>query len=133
MSYTHLTKTEEKLMLFLWDQDRPMSVAEILESWNQKAWTKNYIRDIVRSLEQKGAVEFSGLDHRGSKYARRFRAAVSREEYYAGLTRENGVSLAGLFREEVTALAQRGERREMDELIRELEGIIEEYRSGGGE
>ena len=49
-----LTKTEEKVMLFLWDQGRPLSVQEMLEAWDGdgKTWKDNYMRAIVHSLEE---------------------------------------------------------------------------------
>lgn len=128
MSYIPLTKSEEKLMLFLWEQDRPMSVAEMLEAWDNHAWTKNYTRDIVRSLEQKGAVEFHDLDHRGSKYARRFRTALTKESYYAQLAKHSGVTVSKMLKAEAVAMVTKGDREGMKDLIRELEEIIEEYR-----
>lgn len=129
MPYVSLTKSEEKLMLFLWEQGRPMSVAEMLEAWDNRGWTKNYTRDIVRSLEQKGAVEFYDLDHRGSKYARRFRTVLSKEEYYTRLAKHSGVTVSRMLQVEAVAMAERGDRDGMEKLIRELEDIIEEYRA----
>lgn len=126
------TKSEERLMLFLWEQGRPMSVAEMLEAWDNKGWTKNYTRDIVRSLEQKGAVEFYDLDHRGSKYARRFRTVLSKEEYYTQLAKRSGVTVSRMLQVEAVAMAERGDRDGMENLIRELEEIIEEYRARDG-
>lgn len=129
MKYQHLSKTEEKLMTFLWDQAQPLSVPEMLERWDDKAWTDNYMRVILKSLEKKGAVEFYDLDHRGSKYARRFRATLSREEYYAQLACSNGVTVRDVAQIQAVAMVQKGGREGMEELIRELEDMIEEYRA----
>lgn len=133
MPYIPLTKSEEKLMLFLWEQGRPMSVTEMLEAWDNDAWTKNYTRDIVRSLEQKGAVEFYDLDHRGSKYARRFRPVLSKEEYYAQLAKHSGVTVGKMLKAEAVAMVMKGDKEGMKGLIRELEEIIAEYRIEDGD
>lgn len=127
-----LSKSEEKVMLFLWEQGKPLSVPEMLEIWNKgsaKAWTVNYIRAILRALEKKGAVEFYDLDQRGSQYARRFRPTYSKKEYYAEMAKRSGVSVSDMVQVEAVAMAQKGDKNGMDDLIQELEGIIEEYRA----
>ena len=115
-------------MLFLWDQERPISVSEMMEAWSDKAWTKNYTRDIVRALEQKGAIEFCGLVRCGSQYARRFRTILSREEYYSQLANRRGVSVSKMFKAQAVAMVEKGDKDGMAKLIQELEDIIEEYR-----
>ena len=128
-----LTKTEEKVMLFLWDQGRPLSVQEMLEAWDGdgKTWKDNYMRAIVRSLEDKGALEFHDLDHRGSRYARRFRPTFSKREYFTYLAKRSGVKVSEMVEVEAVAMAQKGDREGMQALIHELEAIIEEYRTRG--
>lgn len=128
MQMQPLTKSEEKLMLFLWEQGRPLSVLEMLEASDNNAWTKNYTRDIVRALEEKGAVEFHSLDRRANRYARRFVPAYTKEAYYAQLAKRNGVSVSKMFQAEAVAMVRKGDKEGMEELIRELEEIIEEYR-----
>lgn len=132
MAYVPLTKSEEKLMLFLWEHDEPMSVTEMLEMRDdEKHWTKNYTRDIVRALEEKGAVECCGLQRSTKNYARRFRPVMGRDEYFTHLAKDNGVSVSRMLRVEALAMARTGQTEKMDELIRELEDIIEEYRTKG--
>jgi len=116
-------------MLFLWEQGRPLSVPEILEAWDEKTWTKNYIRNIMCSLEQKGAVEFYDLDHRGKRYARRFKTILNKDEYFAQLAEHSGVSVGKMLKAQAVALVTKGDKEGMEDLIRELEDIIEEYRS----
>ena len=127
------TKSEEKLMQFLWDQGIPLSVSEIFELWDDKAWTKNYTRDIVRSLEEKGALEFHNLEHRGKKYARRFRTVISKEEYYTQLAKQSGVTVGQMLQVEAVAMVKKGDKEGMEGLIRELEAMIEEYRGEGAD
>ena len=129
-----LSEAEEKVMIFLWEQDRPLSVLEMLEAWENvggKSWTDNYMRAIVRSLEDKGALEFHDLDHRGSRYARRFRPTFSKREYFTYLAKRSGVKVSEMVEVEAVAMAQKGDREGMQALIHELEAIIEEYRTRG--
>ncbi|MCI9257334.1 BlaI/MecI/CopY family transcriptional regulator [Oscillospiraceae bacterium 42-9] len=125
-----LTKTEEKVMLFLWDQGRPLSVQEMLEAWDGdgKTWKDNYMRAIVHSLEEKEALEFCNLERRGNRYARRFQPAYSKKEYYSHLVKRGGLSASEMVKVEAVALAASGDQQGMDALIHELEEIIEEYR-----
>ena len=125
-----LTKTEEKVMLFLWDQGRPLSVQEMLEAWDGdgKTWKDNYMRAIVHSLEEKEALEFCNLERRGNRYARRFQPAYSKKEYYSHLVKRGGLSASEMVKVEAVALAASGDQQGMDVLIHELEEIIEEYR-----
>ncbi len=125
-----LTKTEEKVMLFLWDQGRPLSVQEMLEAWDgdDKTWKDNYMRAIVHSLEEKEALEFCNLERRGNRYARRFQPAYSKKEYYSHLVKRGGLSASEMVKVEAVALAASGDQQGMDALIHELEEIIEEYR-----
>ena len=64
MNIPALTKTEEKVMLFLWNKGEPLSVQEMLESWEgeEKTWKDNYMRAIVRALMEKSALTMAGLD-----------------------------------------------------------------------
>ena len=125
-----LTKTEEKVMLFLWDQGRPLSVQEMLEAWDGdgKTWKDNYMRAIVHSLEEKEALEFCNLERRGNRYARRFQPAYSKKEYYSHLVKRGGLSASEMVKVEAVALAASGDQQGMDALIHELDEIIEEYR-----
>ena len=125
-----LTKTEEKVMLFLWDQGRPLSVQEMLEAWDGdgKTWKDNYMRAIVHSLEEKDALEFCNLERRGNRYARRFQPAYSKKEYHSHLVKRGGLSASEMVKVEAVALAASGDQQGMDALIHELEEIIEEYR-----
>ena len=56
MAYVSLTKSEEKLMRFLWEQGQPLSASEIQALWEGQAWTKTYTRDVIRGLEEKGVI-----------------------------------------------------------------------------
>ena len=53
MAYVALTKSEEKLMRFLWEQGVPLSASEIQALWKDNGWTKTYTRDIIRVHPQR--------------------------------------------------------------------------------
>lgn len=129
MAYVSLTKSEEKLMRFLWEQGQPLSASEIQALWEGQAWTKTYTRDVIRGLEEKGVIEFDSLERTGKKYGRRFRTVMSKEEYYSQEAIRNGITAGKLFRAEALALAKKGDKDGMDSLIQELENMIEEYRA----
>lgn len=129
MPYIPLTRSEEKLMRFLWEQDEPLSASEIQALWKEQTWTKTYTRDIIRGLEEKGAIEFHSLERTGKKYGRRFRPVMTKEEYYSQAAIHNGVKASSLFQLEAFALVKKGNKEGIKELIQELEDMIEEYRA----
>jgi len=128
-------KSEEALMNFLWDQDRPISVAQISELWDGKDITDHHLRVLLKSLEKKSAIECCGAEPRGRQYSRIFRCTTSREEYYARVLDANGVSLPKLLQVESVALAQVGNGENINELIQSLQEVIDELKereqSGG--
>lgn len=126
-----LTKTEEKVMLFLWKQGKALSVQEMLETWDgeEKTWKDNYMRAIVHAMEEKGALEFSDLNQRGSRCSRRMRPAFSKADYYNQLRKRGGLTIGEMAKAEAVAMAKDDDREGMDALLRDLEEIIEEYRA----
>lgn len=129
MAYILLTKSEEKLMCFLWEQGKPLSASEIQSLWKENTWTTTYTRDIIRALEEKGAIEFHSLERTGKKYGRRFRTVLTKEDFYSQEAIRNGITASKLFQVEAFALVKKGDKEGMEELIRELEDMIEEYRA----
>ena len=129
LAYVSLTKSEEKLMRFLWEQGKPLSASEIQALWKDQTWTKTYTRDIIRGLEEKGAIEFDSLERTGKKYGRRFRTVMTKEEFYSQEALRNGVTAGELFQLEASALVKKGNKEGVEELIQELEDMIEEYRA----
>ena len=124
-----LTKTEEKVMMFLWRRGEPLSVQEMLESWDgdEKTWKDNYMRAIVRALVKKGALEIYDLECRNNRASRRLQPAFSKEDYYAQLVRRGGLSVSEMVEAEAVAMAKKGDKEGMSALLRDLKGIIEEY------
>lgn len=129
MNIPALTKTEEKVMMFLWKQGKPLSVLEMLESWegDEKTWQDNYMRAIVRALVNKGALRVSELDCRHNRASRRLSPTFSREEYYAQMVKHGGLSVREMVEAEAVAMAKKGDKEGMSALLSDLKEIIEEY------
>ncbi len=124
-----LTKSEETVMMFLWNQGKPLSVQEMIDSWEgeERTWKDNHMRVIVRTLVEKGALEVAELDYHNSRASRRLRPTFSKKEYYAQVMKRGGLTASEMVEAEAVAMAQKGDKEGMSALIRDLKGIIEEY------
>lgn len=129
MSRILLSKSEEKLMNFLWKQDQPLTVQEMSVLWTDKTWTDHYIRLLLKGLEKKHAIECCGVEQSGRQYSRKFRCAITKEEYYSQTAIHNGVSFEELIHAEAAALTKAGDKEGMDDLVQKLESIIDEFRT----
>ncbi len=124
-----LSKSEERLMNFLWSENTPLSALEMVEKLRDQDWGEHYLRVVLKSLERKGAVECCGFEQRVNQYARRFCCALTKEEYYVQLAARGGVAPDALLRSAAVAMVEKGGEKGKEELIQELERLIEEYRA----
>ncbi len=124
-----LSKSEERLMNFLWSENTPLSALEMVEKLRDQDWGEHYLRVVLKSLERKGAVECCGFEQRVNQYARRFCCALTKEEYYVQLAARGGVAPDALLRSAAVAMVEKGGDKGKEELIQELERLIEEYRA----
>lgn len=129
MKIPALTKSEETLMMFLWNRGKPLSVQEMIDSWegDERTWKDNHMRVIVRDLVEKGALEVAELDYHNSRASRRLRPTFSKKEYYAQVVKHGGLSVSEMVEAEAVAMAQKGDKEGMSALLRDLKEIIEEY------
>ena len=127
MSFT-LTKREEELMEFLWQQGEPLAANEILAQCPSRSWSDRYLQAMLRSLEKKGAIEACGTLREGNHYSRRFRCCLTKEEYFAQLAKDSGVDTK-LFAKVAVAMAAGASPK--GEVIRELEQLLEDYKKEG--
>ena len=51
-----LTKSEMEIMDVLWDADKPMSRADLLEQSDEKSWKDSSVHILLNGLLQKGAI-----------------------------------------------------------------------------
>lgn len=129
MSFT-LTKREEELMEFLWQQGEPLAANEILDRCKERSWSDRYLQAMLRSLEKKGAIEASGTLREGNHYSRRFRCRMTKEEYFAQLAKASGAD-SRLFTRAVVSLAAEASPAEQEKIIQELERLLEDYKKRG--
>ena len=137
-----LTNREEELMDFLWEQNKPLAANEILAECKERSWSDRYLQVMLRSLEKKGAIESCGTVRQGNHYSRQFHCRLTKEEYFAQLaqafdqaqrgggfpfSQASGVN-SRLFARAVVSLAAKASPKEQEEVIRELEQLLEEYR-----
>lgn len=124
-----LTKSEETVMLFLWKQGKPLSVLEMIDSWEgeERTWKDNYMRAIVRALVEKGALKVADLECRNSRTSRRLEPTFSKKDYYVQMMKRGGLTASEMVEAEAVAMAQKGDKEGMSALIRDLKGIIKEY------
>lgn len=129
MKIPALTKSEETLMMFLWNRGKPLSVQEMIDSWegDERTWKDNHMRVIVRDLVEKGALEVAELDYHNSRASRRLRPTFSKKEYYAQVVKHGGLSVSEMVEAEAVAMAKKGDKEGMSALLRDLKEIIEEY------
>lgn len=78
-----LTKSEMEIMDVLWESDKPLSRADLLERSEEKTWKDSSVHILLNSLLQKGAIQAAGLVKRSKTYGRVFSPTLTREEYFA--------------------------------------------------
>lgn len=131
-----MNKSEEKLMDFLWKQDKAMTIAEIEQFMVKEGLKKATIFKAVQSLVERGYLCVNGFERVNKAYARKFVPAVTKEEYAAVVLTERGIDISSLGNIAVAMIGnEKTEKKdaEADEkLIRELEDIITQLRNRRG-
>ena len=74
---------EENLMELLWDEQRPLTTAEIGSVLKGKGWNKSTLFNTIQSLLEKGYIKVSGVERSHTQYARQFEYTMTKEEYAA--------------------------------------------------
>ena len=68
-------------MKVLWESKEPLSASEIAERIPNRTWPAASIQNILRGLEQKGAIRVDAIVKLGKAYGRLFRPTLSANEY----------------------------------------------------
>ena len=79
-----LTKSELEIMELLWQEEEPLTSAQIIEMSVDRTWKKSYVHLLINSLLDKGMIEVVGFIKTTKNYARTFKAKLSKEEYSVG-------------------------------------------------
>lgn len=123
---------EEDMMNTLWENGEPMTSVDLEETLDKKEWNHAAIFRIIKSLLEKGLIEECGTELRGKQWTRKFRPAISKEEYIAGFLVERGIDGKSLGRVAVAVVNKSQKSDAEDEkLIQELEAIIQKIRERG--
>lgn len=123
------TTREEELMNFLWEYGEPMTANDMIKHCDNHSWSDNYVRVMLRALEKKGAIELCGLEATRTQYARKFRPAISKEEFYLQYVAGAGLD-TNAFAKAAVSMAAKSDAGSKDRLIQKLEKIIEEFEAG---
>jgi BlaI family penicillinase repressor len=78
-----LTRSEMQIMDVLWEAQKPMSRADLLEGSQCKTWKDSSVHILLNGLLQKNAIREAGLVKRSKTYGRTFEPTLTREEYFA--------------------------------------------------
>ena len=129
-------KSEEKLMDFLWEQNKAMTIVEIEQQMAREGLKKATIFKAVQSLVEQEYLRVNGFERVSKSYARKFEPAVTKEEYAAVVLAARGIDTNSLGNLAMAMLGnENSEERdeEADEkLIEELEDIIVQLRNRRG-
>ncbi len=129
-------KSEEKLMDFLWEQNKAMTIVEIEQQMAREGLKKATIFKAVQSLVEQECLRVNGFERVSKSYARKFEPAVTKEEYAAVVLAARGIDTNSLGNLAMAMLGNdNSEERdeEADEkLIEELEDIIVQLRNRRG-
>ena len=120
-----LTEREEQVMNFMWEYGRPVTSNDILELCTNRTWKDSYLMIMLRSLEQKGAIEVCGRILYNTQYARVLRPKLSKEQYYLQLAYKRGVNRRD-FIQLAVSLANDMDPEGTDDLIASLTDIIKD-------
>ncbi len=131
-----MSKSEEKLMDFLWKQDKAMTIVEIEQHMAKEGLKKATIFKAVQSLIEQEYLCVNGVERVSKSYARKFEPVVTKEEYAAVVLAARGIDTNSLGNLAMAMLGNdNSEERdeEADEkLIEELEDIIAQLRNRRG-
>lgn len=131
-----MNKSEEKLMDFLWKQDKAMTIMEIEQHMAGRGLKKATIFKAVQSLLEQEYLCVNGFERVSKTYARKFKPAVTKEEYAAVVLGARGIDTNSLGNLAMAMLGndnseKRGEEAD-EKLIQELEDIIVQLRNRRG-
>lgn len=81
MKQITLTKSEKEIMSLLWNTDRPLTAAEIVNLTPERTWKKSYIHLLINSLIEKEMIQSESLVRTGRNFGRAFIATMTQEQF----------------------------------------------------
>lgn len=125
-----LSNSEEILLNTLWQENTPLTVAQLADKITEANWKPNYVDKIVKQLVKKGLIKADGILQDRFYRSHQFVPCLSKDEFLANMLAEQGVNNA-LFARIAVALFKKDSKQSTPEqdtkLIAELEKMVEEY------
>lgn len=125
MSDTLLTKNEKKIMDLLWESDRPLTGAEIVDMTEEVKWQQSFVLRCLNSMEEKGIIKNVGIVRNSRRYSRQFAPAITRDEYAAKLALSSGIGKDSILNVAVALAKETCD----DELYEKLESMIRQLKA----
>ena len=85
---TRITGSEREVLELLWEENQPLTSAEIVKISEHKTWKPSYIHLMINSLLKKNIIQVAGFKQTTKNYARTFTPTMTREEFSIHMLRE---------------------------------------------
>lgn len=123
-----LSEREQKVMELFWSMPEGLTSVDLIEQLSDIMINATYAHRSLNTLLEKGFIEECGSVRYNKQYARKFRAAITREEYAAGLLEEKGIHFRSLNGIAMAFLKQSEnvDRQEKEAVVQELKQLIAE-------
>ena len=89
-----LSKSEKQIMNSFWNSTSPLTANDLLSVCIGRTWKTRSVFPLVKRLLEKGFLSEVGFVRCGKTYARTFRPAISRVEYWAEVIRQENLTRA---------------------------------------
>lgn len=89
-----LSKSEKQIMNSFWNSTSPLTANDLLSVCIGRTWKTRPVFPLVKKLLEKVFLSEVGFVRCGKTYARTFRPAISRVEYWAEVIRQENLTRA---------------------------------------
>ena len=83
-----LSKSEKQIMNSFWNSTSPLTAHDLLSACVGRTWKTRSVFPLVKKLLEKGFLSEVGFVRCGKTYARTFRPAISRVEYWTEIIKQ---------------------------------------------
>ena len=121
-----LSDREQQTMELFWRTEDGLTSVDIIEQLGNIMITPTYAHRTLNTLLDKKLIKECGSVRYNKQYARKFKAAITKEEYAAGLLEEKGINFQSLNGIAMAFLKQSKKinTQEKEEVVRELKKMI---------
>lgn len=131
---TRITGSEREVLELLWEENQPLTSAEIVKISEGKTWKPSYIHLMINSLLKKNIIQVAGFKQTTKNYARTFMPTMTREEFSIHMLREenqlNASSLSLLFGALLEEEVDRAVIDELSDMLQKKKAELEAAESG---